>query len=75
MAVFLTVRYRRYRVYCGPMAKLIDPAVIGNKRGRARATELTAEELSEQGRNAVNERKYLEKQTDTPNVKKKAPKP
>ena len=57
------------------MAKLIDPAVIGNKRGRARATELTAEELSEQGRNAVNERKYLEKQTDTPNVKKKAAKP
>ncbi len=35
---------------------MIDTAVIGKKGGEARAASLTAEELSEQGRNAVNER-------------------
>jgi hypothetical protein len=36
--------------------KLIDPAVIGKKGGKARARVLTPEELSEQGRKAVQER-------------------
>ncbi len=59
------------------MAKLIDPAVIGKKGGKARAAALTAEELSEQGRNAVNERwrKHREKLAAAPKkAKKKAAK-
>jgi len=36
--------------------KLIDPAVIGKKGGKARAKSLSAAELSEQGRKAVQER-------------------
>ena len=57
------------------MGKLIDPAVIGKKGGKARAAALTPEELSEQGRNAVNERwrKHRERQGAKPG-KKKAPK-
>ena len=45
------------------MGKMIDTSVIGKKGGHARAAALTAEELSEQGRDAVNERwrKHREK--------------
>ena len=36
--------------------KLIDPAVIGKKGGKARAAALSKEELSEQARKAVQAR-------------------
>lgn len=54
------------------MGKLIDTAVIGKKGGEARAKALTPEELSEQGRYAVNERwrKHREKQAGEQRPKK-----
>ena len=61
-----------YRVIFVPAKKLIDPAEIGSKGGKARARNLTKEELSKQGRRAVEERwrRYREAQATAKEPKK-----
>ncbi len=53
------------------MGQLIDPAVIGKKGGEARAKALSAEELSDQGRNAVNERWRRQREREAAAKRKK----